>query len=494
MIPALNLTDFYKTDHRRQFPEGTTSIYSNFTARGSRIRGLDSIVFFGLQYFVQEYLIERFQQTLFGVPKQEAVRAYQRRLDCALGPGAVPMDHVEALHDLGYLPLRIKALPEGSLVPIQVPCLTVENTDPRFPWLTNFIETMLSATLWGACTSATIAREYRRVFEHYARVTGAPLDFVAWQGHDFSFRGMFGIEAACLSGAGHLLSFSGTDTIPAIDFLERYYGADAQRELIGGSVPATEHAVMCAGGQGSEIETYRRLMTEVYPRGIVSIVSDTWDFWRVVRELLPALKSTILAREGKVVVRPDSGNPVDILCGDPKAEQGTLESKGLVEALYDLFGGTRSSTGHRLLDPHVGAIYGDSITLERQAQILAGLERKGFASSNVVFGIGSFTYQYNTRDTFGFAMKATQCEVEGAGRDIFKSPKTDAAKASHRGLICVSEENGKLRAIFPAPRELEESERNLLRTVFEDGKIVRPTTLAEMRARVTASLRATETS
>lgn len=482
MLPTLHCTDFYKTDHRRQFPEGTTSVYSNFTARGSRIEGIDHVVSFGLQYFLERYLVREWAETFFSVPRDLAVRGYQRRLDSALGPGAVPMDHVEALHDLGYLPLRIKALPEGTRVPCQVPLLTIENTDPRFAWLTNFIETMLSATLWGPCTSATIAYEYRRTFERYARETGAPLDFVKWQGHDFSFRGMFGIEAAALSGAGHLLSFTGTDTIPAIDLLEDYYGANCETELIGGSVPATEHAVMCAGGSSpeAELETYRRLLTEVYPKGIVSVVSDTWDFWRVVLEVLPKLKDVILARDGKLVIRPDSGDPVEILVGKP----GEL---GLIACLWEMFGGTRTAQGYRVLDPHIGAIYGDSITLERQKAILGGLAERGFASSNVVLGIGSFTYQYNTRDTFGFAMKATHCEVNGEGRDIFKQPKTDRAKASHRGLISVMTNGTDLVAHFPVSREVEES-ANLLETVFENGAITQRTTLAQIRARIDGSL------
>lgn len=490
-IPALVLTDFYKTDHRRQFPDGTTTVYSNFTPRGSRVEAVDHIVFFGLQYFLIEYLQRRFHDTFFALPKATAVGAYRRRLDHALGAGAVPMDHVEALHDLGYLPLRIKALPEGTRVPMQVPTHTIENTDPRFPWLTNFIETMMSAVVWGPCTSATVANRYRLVFEQFAARTGAPREFVPWQGHDFSFRGMFGIEAACLSGAGHLLSFTGTDTIPAIDFLEQYYGADCTRETIGGSVPATEHAVMCAGGKATELETYRRLLTEVYPRGIVSVVSDTWDFWRVVTEGLPALREVILSRDGKLVIRPDSGDPVKILVGDPTAPADSPEHAGLIAELWRIFGGTTTTTGHRVLDPHIGAIYGDSITLDRQLAILQGLAAKGFASCNVVLGIGSYTYQHVTRDTFGFAMKATFCTVNGEDREIWKQPRTDAAKNSHRGLIAVRRgADGRLHAHFPVTRKEEQDDSNLLQPVFVDGELVRRTTLAEIRARVEAELRA----
>ena len=491
-IPALVLTDFYKTDHRRQFPDGTSLVYSNFTPRGSRLEAIDHVVFFGLQYFVIEYLQKRFTETFFALPKAQAVAAYRRRLDHALGAGAVPVDHVEQLHDLGYLPLRIKALPEGTRVPMQVPTHTIENTDPRFAWLTNFIETMMSAVVWGPCTSATLANRYRRVFEEFAARTGAPREFVPWQGHDFSFRGMFGIEAACMSGAGHLLSFTGTDTIPAIDFLEQYYGADCTKEMIGGSVPATEHAVMCAGGKTTELETYRRLLTKVYPTGIVSVVSDTWDFFRVVTELLPQLKPEIMARAGKLVIRPDSGDPVAILIGDPTAKAGSPEHRGLIELLWGMFGGTTTATGHKVLDPHIGAIYGDSITLERQQAILAGLAAKGFASCNVVLGIGSYTYQHVTRDTFGFAMKATFCTVNGEDREIWKQPRTDAKKNSHRGLLAVHRgADGRLQARFPVTRQEEQSAANLLRPVFENGKLLHKQTLGEIRAIVERELRET---
>lgn len=485
-----NATDFYKVDHRRQYPEGTTLIYSNFTARGSRLTGIDQIIFFGLQYFIKRYLIEAFNQEFFGLPKATVVAQYKRRIDSALGPDAVPMDHVEALHDLGYLPLTIKALPEGALVDLQVPVFTIENSHPQFFWLTNFIETLISATVWGPCTSATVAFEYRKKFEQMAKLTGAPLAMVPWQGHDFSFRGMMGLEAAAMSGAAHLLSFTGTDTIPAIDFLEKYYLADATKEMIGGSVFASEHSCMCAGSKDGEIETYRRLITKVYPKGIVSIVSDTWDFWGVVTKILPMLKPEIMARDGKLVIRPDSGDPVKIIIGDPDEADGTPANKGLIELLWEIFGGTTSAEGYKILDSHIGAIYGDSITIGRQKEILEGLAKKGFASCNIVLGIGSYTYQYTTRDTFGFAMKSTYCEINGKGQEIFKQPKTDSKKNSAKGLICVRKTVTGYTAFYPVSREEEQSKFNELKTVFKDGKEVSQTSLAQIRERIASHLAA----
>ena len=269
-----------------------------------------------------------------------------------------------------------------------------------------------------------------------------PAEFVQWQGHDFSFRGMSSLESALLSGMGHLLSFTGTDSIPAIDGLEQYYNANAEEELIGGSVAATEHSVMCSGSKDGELETFKRLITEVYPNGIVSIVSDTWDLWKVCTEYLAELKEIVLQRNGKVVIRPDSGDPVKIICGD--ADGATdAERKGVVELLWDIFGGTTTDKGYKLLDSHIGAIYGDSINLERAEAICEGLKQKGFASQ-LVFGIGSYTYQYNTRDTFGLAMKATYVEINNEGLEIFKNPITDdGTKKSATGLLQVKKENGK---------------------------------------------------
>ncbi len=479
-LNPLTLIDFYKADHRRQYPDGTELVYSNLTPRKSRVAGSDEVVFFGLQYFVIEYLIHQWNEGFFKRPKAEVLAQYQRRMDTALGPGSIDVAHIGALHDLGYMPLEIKAVPEGTVVPLRVAMLTMKNTKPEFFWLTNYLETLISCVVWKPCTSATTARIYRRVFDQYADETVGNREFVGWQGHDFSMRGMSGVEDAVMSAAGHLLSFTGTDSVPAIDFLETYYGANADNELVGGSVPATEHSVMCMGLRDSEIETFRRLITEVYPAGVVSIVSDTWDFWQVITDFLPQLKADILARDGKVVIRPDSGDPVLIICGDPDAEPGSPAFRGAVECLWETFGGTTTERGYKLLDSHIGLIYGDSITPERQLQILERLKQKGFASFNVVLGIGSYTYEYVTRDTYGFAVKATYGEVNGQGRDIFKDPKTDdGTKKSAKGLLSVREENGHL--IMQDQCTWAEEQTGLLQTVFLDGKLVRKQTLSEIR-------------
>lgn len=487
--------DFYKVGHVFQYPQGTEEIYSNLTARSNKRaptangRQIDRVLFAGLQIYLLDFLINSFKKHFFDQPLVDVVTKYNLRNDNALGAGSVPADHIVALHQLGYLPLEIKALPEGSLVPMGVPMLTVRNTLPEFFWLTNYIETSLSAEIWKITTCATIAFEYRKLLERWAKRTGSPKDFVMWQGHDFSMRGMSGIVDASKSGIGHLFSFFGTDTIPALEIAEQFYRG--METFLGGSVAATEHSVMCAGGMADEKETIRHLIQDVYPSGVVSVVSDTWDFFKVVTETATELKDVILNRQlnalglAKVVFRPDSGNPVDILCGDPKAVSGTPEFKGAVECLWENFGGTETETGHKLLNQRVGLIYGDSITLERAEQIMQRLHLKGFASANVVFGIGSFTYQFLTRDTFGMAMKATSAVVAGERRALFKDPKTDdGTKRSARGLLKVSYASKSGQYLLHNDVTEAEEREGALETVFMNGRLTKVQNIEEIRGRV----------
>ena len=557
-LKAINLADFYKTGHYRQYAPGTQYVYSNWTCRSdkwaSTLPDFDhKVVFFGLQAVCKYLLNDLWKETFFDKPLEEVLKEYKHRMDSSLGPNAVTLDHITQLHTLGYLPVSIRALPEGSRVNIRVPLFTIVNTLPEFYWITNYLETQISAELWQIITNATIAYEYRRLIDKYAEKTGGSKEFVEWQGHDFSMRGMGSCHDAAKSGAAHLLSFHGTDTIPAIDFVEAYYGS-----VVAGSVPATEHSVMCMGGQEDEIETFSRLINETYPSGIVSIVSDTWDFWQVITEFTKKLKSDILKRDGKVVFRPDSGDPVDIICGtaqikdlsscssleDAAAEMGediedvvrnetphgeaasledygyfkfdnkvyqvtvefdwnrydkqyyyidgtrigkpvevnfTPEQKGAVECLWDEFGGTLTSKGYKTLDSHVGLIYGDSITLERASQILERLEAKGFSSDNIVFGIGSYTYQFVTRDTFGQAIKATWGNVNGVATPLSKKPKTDnGVKNSATGLLRVFKRGNDF--------VLEDNQYTPiggeLRIVYQDGKFTNEEDFATIRERL----------
>lgn len=483
-ISPLNQIDFYKSGHIYQYPEGTELVFSNLTPRASRMPEVDRVVFFGLQYFIKEYLINQWNKNFFERPLQEVCDAYQKRMDRGLGADKVTTKHIQDLWYLGFLPLEIRAVPEGSRVNLRVPMLVMWNTRPEFYWLTNYIETIMSSIVWGPCTSATIANEYRAIMDAYADATVGNTEFVDYQGHDFSCRGMFGFEAGVMSGAAHLLSFVGTDTVPAIDFIEKYYTLIYTGDVIGASVPATEHSVMCLGGDGEgEIATIKRLITKTYPTGIVSIVCDTWDFWKVITEYLPALKDIIMARDGQVVIRPDSGDPADIICGlaMQTADCGTPESKGAVELLWETFGGTETEKGYKQLDSHIGLIYGDSITLDRCRDICARLQRKGYASTNLVFGIGSYTYQYTTRDVFGFAVKATYAQVNGKPMEIYKKPKTDdGTKNSAKGLTAVHQRQD--GTFFLRDQTTWDVVNNCaLELVFRDGVLIRNEDISDIR-------------
>jgi nicotinamide phosphoribosyltransferase len=432
-IPTL-LCDFYKISHKNMYPKGTELVYSTWTPRTSRLPNIDKIVVFGQQMFLYK-LNDLFNNNFFNKDLDSVINEYSRVIKFCLGVQSPDTSHIKALHDLGYLPLEIKSLPEGTVVPIRTPILTIQNTIPEFFWLTNYIETLASCELWQSSTSATIALQYKKILNRYAVETVGNTDFVQFQGHDFSMRGMSSLESAISSGIGHLLSFVGTDTIPAISATEQYYNSNIEKSLIGTSIPATEHSVQCV--YGDDMLYFKQMIQQVHPEGFVSIVSDGYDFWGVIDEVLPKLKDVILSRNGKVVIRPDSGDPVLIICGDPNGKT-ELERKGAVEALFDLFGGTVSEKGYKLLDSHIGLIYGDAITLSRCEEISQKLKDKGFASINVVYGIGSFTYQYNTRDTFGFALKSTLAVVNGEERQIFKNPKTDdGIKKSQKGKVFV---------------------------------------------------------
>lgn len=496
IYPASLLCDFYKVSHREQYPKRTEMVYSTWTPRESRIPGVDKVIAFGFQGFIKKYLMDYFNEHFFFRPLKDVVEEYERFIKYTLSIENPDCDHIIDLHELGYLPIRIKAVPEGTLVPIRVPMLTIENTNMAgygfFYWLTNYLETLMSCSLWQPSTSATIANEYRKILDSYALMTVGNTDAVQFQGHDFSMRGMGGLEASAASGAGHLLSFVGTDTIPSICYLEEYYNADITKELVGTSIPATEHSVMCAHGR-DELSSYKYLITEVYPKGFVSIVSDTWDLWEVLDKVIRPLKSDIVARDGKVVIRPDSGDPVKIICGDPES-QNDFARKGVVEVLWDIFGGTVNEKGFKMLDSHIGTIYGDAITLQRCREICQKLMDKGFASINMVYGIGSFTYQYNTRDTFGFALKSTYVVVDGKGREIYKDPSTDKnkVKKSQKGMVVVKrDKNGNI--VYED--ELSERERSvgefydvdLLRDIFVDGELIVDDSLANIRGRLKAA-------
>lgn len=537
-------TDSYKVSHAGFTAEGTEVIYSNLTARSFKIFERQfpdtdhKSVFFGLQAFIIDVLIAQWNQFFFSRPKTEVIAEIDRLFNGYLG--GVKSTHFAELHDLGYLPVEIKSIPEGSLVPVKVPYLTIQNTDDRFQWITNYLETIISSELWKVITVATVGREFRKLSNTFAMQTTGSTAGTEFQNHDFSFRGQANWHSAASLGAAFLLSSNGTDNIPAIPWLEHYYGANIDAEFIAASVPATEHSVSCLGtAVYTELEFIRRSITEAYPTGIVSIVSDTYDYWKVITEFLPILKEDILGRQenalglAKVVIRPDSGDPVKIICGyhvgskefadvdeaynfydgnlynlpevikvgntyrtidaiDPGRvglgkELTEAEVKGSIQCLWDVFGGTINEQGYKVLNPRIGLIYGDSITYERAKEIYTQLAEKGFASINVVFGVGSYALSVHSRDTLGMAIKATAAKVNGEWIELFKDPKTDnGTKKSAKGLMTVWEDKLEGAGMYMLDQQTSEQEQTgALRTVFRNGQLVGGIqTFSEIKARI----------
>lgn len=474
-------TDHYKIFHREMYPENTTLVYSNFTPRTSRNPDITKMGFFGLQYICKDFFIDQFNNNFFYRNRDEVAREYQDVVESMVGR-KVNVDHVAALHNLGYLPIHIKALPEGTFVPMGCPTMTIKNTHKDFFWLTNYFETPISSMIWQPCTSLTTAKKFYDVCHKYANQTSDNLDFVDYQCVDFSFRGMPGVDAASASGAAHLVYFKGTDTVSAIPFVEKFYNGNSKKSTIGCSVMATEHAVSCVGLEAGEMAFFKRMINEVCPNGIVSLVADTYDLFQAVTEYMPKLKPDIMNRwernpsANKVVLRPDSGVPHKIINGDPDATT-EAERKGVVRLLYDIFGGKVNSKGYLDLHPCIGTIYGDGINFKEQVNMLEGLKQNGFSSTNITLGLGSFSYQYVTRDTFGTVCKATYCEVNGEGRAIFKNPKTGAWKKSHKGLLRVNAD-----LTYDQEVSWAEEKQGILEDVFIDGKLVREHTFEEVRA------------
>jgi nicotinamide phosphoribosyltransferase len=566
---APTVADGYKMGHGPLYPEGTNFAYGNGTPRSDRlfmgsksqsIHWDNKVVWFGIQAVMRE-VHGLWERSFFNKDKNSVIRRYKRRMETYLGEGMVDIEAMAALHDLGYLPITVLSIPEGSRLNMNVPGYVIYNTVPEFYWVVNYLETIMSSLIWAMITNATIAYEYRRVLEHFAELTGSPIESIDFQGHDFALRGINNPYAAAFSNSGHLIFFKGTDTLPAIDFVEDMYFANAEKEFLATSVVATEHAVatsnilynleMWLREQGTaradlDVAAYAKAqlvaerkfileaITKKVPRGIISLVCDSFDFWGVLTVVAPSLKEEILARQpdanglAKVVFRPDSGDPVEVICGveiltvsevsdliqagkwvtgkfvsidgvinkislerdgyEYTPVELTAEQKGAVQVLWEIFGGTETALGYKVLHERVGLIYGDSITVERTQEIMRRLMKKGFASCNWVLGIGSYTYQHNTRDTFGFAVKATAIQVEDVFVELFKAPKTEGttAKKSAMGFLKVERAaNGDYVLQQNQTFGIDEIDTasGELKPVYKDGTFPNEVTFAQVRER-----------
>lgn len=540
-INSLYLTDGYKVGHKAMLAPGTTKLYGTWIPRSTKHapKGITKIVSFG-QQLVWKWLHDEFEENFFftkDIQKQlkdnhKALdqnkesnsnfiknifkeKALQFIKDMSLYLGMeYDGKHFEELWDLGYLPIKVKALPEGIETNPNIPHMTFVNTVDGFAWLTLYLETVVSALAWKPSTAATIAKLYRRQAEEWvAKTDPANMWLVDFMCHDFSARGTDPMSMY-LFGLGHATSFKGSDTLTVIPAARYFYGVkDDEMPIF--SVNASEHSVSTTKiftvGEQQMIADWLK----IFPKGILSIVSDTFDLWKLITEYLPANKEAIMARDGKLVIRPDSGDPVDIICGDDEDyseykaynNEGRYlpklpKHKGVIELLWDIFGGTVNDQGYKVLDPHIGAIYGDSITPERQKQIYERLAAKGFAATNIVLGVGSFTYQYNTRDTLGFAAKGAWFETlevskyhednisygEPAeyirkGYNIYKDPVTDnGTKKSLKGLQMVYQGDfPELEILVKGECTPEEENQGLLQVIYENGNFYNQVTLEEVR-------------
>jgi nicotinamide phosphoribosyltransferase len=437
------LTDSYKLSHYKQYPAGTSQIYSYFESRGGEFEG---VTFFGLQYLLKEYLEG---QVVTQEKIDRADKIYAAHFGNPTLFNKAGWEYILHTHN-GYLPIRIKAVAEGTVIPTHNVMLTIENTDPNCFWLTNFLETLL-LQLWYPCTVATISREVKTLITKYLNETGDPttIDFKL---HDFGFRGVSSVQSAGIGGAAHLINFMGTDTVAALTFIQEYYTPDG---MFGFSIPAAEHSTITSWGRDNETDAYRNMLQQ-YPEGLVAVVSDSYDIYNACEHIWgEVLKDEILQRNGTLVVRPDSGEPKDVVL---KCTQILGEKIGFIV----------NEKGYKVLNPKVRIIQGDGVNYESIGEILEHLKNHGWSADNVAFGMGGALLQKVHRDTQKFAFKCSCATVNGEDRDVYKDPATDHGKKSKRGRLKLVKENETY-----ITKALNEDGEDILQTVFENGKILR---------------------
>ena len=506
---ALLLIDFYKAIHRELLPEGMTKSVSYFTPRSSRVKRWDGVVNFGLQAFCKTWLIDYFNENFFNKTEEEVVAEYSRVMDNSFGKGLCDYEKIKKLHRLGYLPIEIVSLPEGVIVPIHCPIFGITNTHPDFAWLGQALESLISAEMWYPMVCATVGHTYREVVDKwYDKTCDDNVPRRRALGN-FDFRGDQGLDAALKAGSAWCLSFVNSATVPVIPYLEHYYNCDCEKEEVAFGAVSTEHFVMCSNSakdtadnpdyEYADIDPHRervfikKLLTEYYPNTSFSCVSDSYDYWNVVDNILPTLKYEILNHNGCMLVRGDSGDCIKVVTET-------------VFHLWDIFGGTINSKGYKVLNPHVKALYGDSITIQRAEQIYEILEKNGFAASNVSLGIGSFSMHCIeedgmlkpfTRDTFSMAIKSVYAEFTDENGNVtqmpvYKDPKTDREagggnfKKSQKGCCVVTKENGVYKYTdnwtYAFAHKLVTKQEML--TIFKDGKMVVDDDLNTIRQRL----------
>lgn len=457
-LPFPLKTDSYKVSHWRQYPPGTRKVYSYFESRGGKY---DATTFFGLQGILKQHFVGPVV-TREGI--EEAAELYAAHFGDPNLFFKAGFEHILTAHG-GKLPLSIRAVPEGTTVGVSNVLMTVENTCPECYWLTNFCETVLVQT-WYPTTVATQSREIKKIIKTWLDFTGdsGSLDFKL---HDFGFRGVSSVESAAIGGAAHLVNFKGTDTVAALQHVNHYYRGQG---AAGFSIPAAEHSTITSWGRTNEGMAYANMLAQ-YPKGLVAVVSDSYDITNAVENIWgKELKDKVLARDGMLVVRPDSGNPVTIVCE-------------VVTGLARAFGTVTNAKGFKLLDPHVRVIQGDGVNEHAIDDILAALAGTGYAADNLAFGMGGALLQKLDRDTQKFAFKCSLIEGDFGSRDVYKDPQTDHSKASKRGRLALRKNDGQFWTDLAANNILRDRSGDQLVEVFRDGQLLVDDSFDKIRER-----------
>lgn len=456
----ITLTDSYKITHWNQNPLGTRSIYSFFESRGG---DFPNVLFFGLQYIMKKYLCGK-------VITAEKIERAKRRLGRHFSNNTYMnergWEYLLKAHD-GRLPLHIKAVPEGCLIPTKNVLFTIENTDPEVPWLTNYIEPLLSQ-VWYPSSVGIVSYSMRQRMLQALIETGDP-SLIDYKVHDFGLRGSTSIESAMIGGAAHLINFRGTDTLPALDLLEDYY----HEPNAGHSIAAAEHSSITSWGRAHEADAYRSML-EQFPTGLVAVVSDSYDIYHACREIWgKQLKQAVLARDGVVVIRPDSGHPPEVVLR-------------VLEILGEAFGYTINTKGYKVLHPKVRVIQGDGIDLSMLDQVLTAMKSQGWSADNIAFGSGGGLLQKVNRDMQKYALKCSAIEIHKTWYDVHKDPITDPGKRSKAGRLALVREDGNYRTVREDEAARLALSDNLL-SVYRNGSLLKDWMFSEVRAHAQAA-------
>jgi len=444
-------TDSYKVSMFKQYPQGTTGVYSYIESRGGKY---DETVFFGLQAFIKEYLLEPITQADIDVA-DEILTAHGEPFN------REGWEYILSQHN-GYLPLVIKAVPEGTVVPVSNVLATVENTDPKCFWLTTYLETALLRAVWYGTTVATQSYKIKQVILDYLEKTGDP-DTINFKLHDFGARGVSSMESAGIGGAAHLVNFMGSDTITGVLFAREYYNAG----IAGFSIPAAEHSTITSWGRENEVKAYENMLAQfAKPGSIVAVVSDSYDIYNAAASLWgTALRQRVIDSGATIVIRPDSGDPVGV-------------NVKLVQILEQKFGTTVNDKGFKVLN-HVRLIQGDGVNELSIRSILGAFMAMGFSADNIAFGMGGALLQIVDRDTQRFAMKCSAIEIKGTWQTVQKDPVTDSGKKSKAGRVTLMKRRTLGQREFYSG--VEDWVPSALVEVFRDGKLITEYTFDQVR-------------